>query len=78
MLCVTCVIFGPQHDFTLHTALGRSVIFGGDIFSGRKRRYSRTIGTVDGCRTGGGRSSNSQRTIVGGARVVSGAEKKII
>ena len=46
--------------------------------SGRKRRYRRTIGTVDGCRTAGGRSSDGRRTVVGGARVVSGAEKKII
>ena len=44
--------------------------------SGRKRRYRRTVGTVDGCRTAGGRSSDGRRTVVGGARVVSGAEKK--
>ena len=42
-------------------------------YSGRKRRYRRTIGTVDGCRTAGGRSSDGRRTVVGGARVVSGA-----
>ena len=41
-------------------------------------RYRRIIGTVDGCRTAGGRSSDGRRTVVGGARVVSGAEKKII
>ena len=39
-------------------------------------RYRRIIGTVDGCRTAGGRSSDGRRTVVGGARVVSGAEKK--
>ena len=43
--------------------------------SGSKRRYRRTIGTVDGCRTAGGRSSDGQRTVLGGARVVSGGEK---
>ena len=46
------------------------------MWSGRKRRYRRTIGTVDGCRTAGGRSSAGRRTVVGGARVVSGAETK--
>ena len=44
--------------------------------SGRKRRYRRIIGTVDACRTAGGLSSDDRRTVVGGARVVSGAEKK--
>ena len=44
--------------------------------SGRKRRYRRTAGTVNGCRTAAGRSSDGRRTVVGGARVVSGAEKK--
>ena len=47
--------------------------------SGRKRRYRRIIGTVDVCRTVGGRPSDGRRTVdVCGARVVSGAEKKII
>ena len=41
-------------------------------------RYRRIIGTVDGCRTAGGWSSDGWRTVVGGARVVSGAEKKFI
>ena len=41
-------------------------------------RCGRITGTVDGCRTAGGRSSDGQRTVVGGAHVVSGAEKKII
>ena len=41
-------------------------------------RYHRIIGSVDGCRTAGERLSDSRRTVVGGARVVSGTEKKII
>ena len=47
-------------------------------YSGRKRRYHRIIGTVDGCRTAGGRSSDGRRTVVGGVRVVSGAENQLI
>ena len=39
------------------------------LMSGRKRRYRRTIGTVDGCRTAGGQSSES--------RVSSAAPKKL-
>ena len=44
----------------------------------QKKKVPLDHGTVDGCRTAGGRSSDGRRTVAGGARVVSGAEKKII
>ena len=73
-----CPTFGSggKKSYPLHIFNGRFL----KLAPARKLvpRYRRIIGTVDGCRTAGGRSSDGRRTVVSGARVVSGAEKKNI